>query len=135
MREIEFRGKRIDNGEWVCGDLLQSKYSNGDYKTSIMEQTPVALNFPVDPKTVGQYTGLKDKNGVKIYEEDVVRVTYYGEESVHVVKWMGEWDYPAFDLEPFLDCDSNGLSYVMCDCECETEVIGNIHDNPEFLEV
>jgi len=140
VREIEFRGKTLydhydhyaspepdtKEGTWVYGDLMtEYPYHKG---LTIVEN---GVYHEVDPETVGQYTGLKDKNGVKIFEGDVVKVTYYGEESVHVVKWMGEWDYPAFDLEPFLDCDSNGLSYVMCDCECETEVIGNIHDNPE----
>ena len=132
-REILFKGKRLDNGEWVQGYYYKS-WDDVYIALSMINGKPDVVQ--IDPKTVGQYTGLEDKNGVEIYEEDVVKVTYYGEESVHVVKWMGgEWDYPAFDLEPFLDCDSNGLSYVMCDCECETEVVGNIHDNPELLEV
>lgn len=118
-REILFRGKRLDNGEWVCGDLLQSKYSSGDYKTSIMEQTPVALNFPVYPETVGQYTGVNDCTGVKIFKGDI-----FSDGSIcvmfktRIVKVWASGDWEDLDLT-----------------ETKDVIIGNIHDNPELLEV
>lgn len=131
-REIEFRGKRIDNGEWVYGDLLQSKYSNGDYKTSIMEQAPVALNFKVDPETVGQYTGLKDKNGVKIFEGDIVRHMSIGRKSTHIVAW--DVGSAAFHYKPTKGTGGHRM-FVNGSGFAPYEVIGNIHDNPELLGV
>jgi len=131
-REILFRGKRLENGEWVFGDLLQVKYSNGYYRASIVEQTPVASNFPVEPETVGQYTGLKDKNGVKIFEGDIVGA--FLRTQIFEVKWCAERGGYFLDdvdccggYEPSTECLGNMLHTI--------EVIGNIHDNPELLEV
>jgi len=136
-KEILFRGKRLDNGEWVFGDLLQVKYSNGDYKASIMEQTPVASNFPVDPKTVGQYTGLKDKNGEKIFEGDVLKVINPNDEedNLCVVKWDNLCGgYPYEPWGGFGNFDVSTLGWAMT-MEFTFEIIGNIYDNPELLEV
>ena len=130
MREILFRAKRLDNGEWVEGDLRHGGYANNDSETYIMKSDYALHNIPVDPETVCQFTGLTDKNGVKIFEGDIVR-DYDEENEVFVVKYYAHSGYAAFDVEPEINCDCNGLSYLMA--LGSAEVIGNIFDNPELM--
>ena len=68
MREICFRGKRTNNGEWVEGCLIKVDWRNKPTTCSIMPTRPTACNYIVIPETVGQYTGLTDKNGKRIFE-------------------------------------------------------------------
>lgn len=126
MREIKFRGREQD-GFWTYGDLRHEGNITGIIENGIYSW--------VDSSTVGQYTGLKDHKGREIYEGDIVKVVSYGEESFHVVKYMIDLDYPAFDLEPAMDGDFNSLSYCMIDIDTKITVIGNIHDNPELLRL
>ena len=137
MREILFRGKRIDNGEWVYGDLVHignksyiSYYYESALSTFINETIEydgisivgVAPFIEVDPTTVGQYTGLTDKNGKKIFEGDII---FDPEMKDNYIVEFDEGGFCAGDM--FLQ------AYISFD-EFSCEVIGNIHDNPELLE-
>lgn len=136
MREILFRGKRVDNGEWVEGfyvnvpEHYKQEMSGKSYIVSINN----GLFMEVVPETVGQYTGLKGKNGKKIFEGDIVRYRpgYWRNSIQSVVEYCADkWNYPAFDLKDH-DYEANGLQLAHMG-EIELEVIGNIHDNPELL--
>ena len=128
MREIVFRGKCIDNGEWVEGNYGYFKAVNGEEKFHHIT-TENGKAFRVIPETVGQYTGLTDKNGVKIYEEDILPVLENGESFFYKVIYEGD----CFMLAMM---DSNQGSFALSRlAQYLREVIGNIHDNPELLGV
>ncbi|EAA0076098.1 hypothetical protein JIL33_000299 [Listeria monocytogenes] len=145
MREIEFRGKRIDNGEWVYGNLMQFEdsatfiFADERKGASTLTYAHFIINnmHAIDEKTIGQYTGLKDKNGKKIFEGDIVA---FSEDDFHVfnsqVEYFSEDGYPAFDIKvpSTYYFDSNVFSEVSMSGLYEIEVIGNIHENPELLE-
>ena len=123
MREILFRGKRTDNGEWVEGDVLQTRYHSGHIEYQIMPQTPVSSAYPVLPETVGQYTGLTDKNRKKIFEGDIIE---FHEE-------IGKIKYSDYDAAFDIIFDTWNTNFSVTDGR-RIEVIGNIHDNPELME-
>jgi uncharacterized phage protein (TIGR01671 family) len=134
MREILFRGKRKDNGEWVQGYVFDNGFADRkrvfvgglvitDYRGTADDKWEVGTAFyEVIPETVGQYTGLTDKNGTKIFEGDIVK-DCYGEVELcyyHEEKYRLIFDATHFIRELEV---ANGV---------ECEVIGNIHDNPEL---
>ncbi len=134
MREILFRGKRVDNGEWVKG--AYGKHTSFD--AMIMDRPyPTingdlsALNFwVVDPTTVGQFTGLTDKNGNRIFEGDILKAIWQHLSNTDTVIGIVKYDDAAFILET----DDHYLFFEDNIFSDECEVVGNIHDNHELLE-
>lgn len=126
MREILFRGKRIDNGEWVEGSLLAWPDGSTEICYDNPENDDEFLKSIVYPETVGQYTGLTDTNGKKIFEGDIVDIIPENEE-VGIIEWAD--DEAMFMLNSDGWC-ANFDNYYSSD----VEVIGTIHDNTEFLE-
>ena len=135
MREILFRGKRVDNGEWAYGMPCATEES-GIFSI----QTLKGGIFDIIPDTVGQYTGLTDKNGKKIFEGDVVRLTEYDNEWKAVVvfgKPYGEysWGWNFLYIGKHPRCNTDILLWAeVDDVEVYCEIICNIHDNPELLK-
>ena len=126
MREIKFRGKRLDNGEWLYGSLV---ILNGRY--FIFDD---ANRHEVDPTTVGEFTGLKDKNGKEIYEGDVIR-SPLSEDKTRPHRIFYHTGNAAF-MGALVD--RKELCYLRLDQDWiykfGKEVIGNIHDNPELIK-
>lgn len=147
MREILFRGKRADKSEWIEGDLRQ--YINMGvgyedfYEIDTMSSTVgMGYSCKVIPETVGQYTGLTDKNGIRIFEGDIVCVRYTNGDICAVgdvqydcgtfgAEWVAHKEHKTMvgsfgqrhNLRTFEDDIINDI-----------EIIGNIHDNPELLK-
>lgn len=132
MREIVFRGKRKDNGKWIEGYYFKklNLYTEDGFPLyhGIADLPPFGAE--VIPETVGQFTGLVDRNGKRIFEGDIIKDCDY--DHIHTVRYFGDEDYPAFDCHPEIQfCECNGLSHLVA--VSAIEVIGNIHDNPELL--
>ena len=140
MREILFKGKRIDNGEWVKGFLVKKIdpllgveswfILVQEYDTSCIDKKPTLLEslmtwYKVIPETVSEFTSLCDKNGKKIFEGDVVKnidgaflVCWDKEKCAFIMRFL-EYPYETLYLEEMWE---------------DSEIIGNIHDNPELLK-
>jgi uncharacterized phage protein (TIGR01671 family) len=128
-REIKFRGKRIDNGEWAYGYYAVHKLmmtGEVDYFIIVNEQRPQST----EPETIGQYTGLKDKNGKEIYEGDIVNRIFPSSGTIEMRVVIYHKDgYRLQETGKF-----KGLS-LLCSAIEDIEIIGNIYENNELLEV
>ena len=143
MRKILFRGIRKDTHEWVYG--FYGEYFNGNKNIpciSIVDTHVItgSLCYEVDPVTVGQYTGLFDKNGRKIFEGDIITFCYsnyeVGFRSASFGYLHGGYNGgEGFSYVTCFDDYENGLEIDDETNQINIEVIGNIYDNPELLEV
>lgn len=164
MREILFRGKRTDNGEWVEGYFYRKYFPELPHDRPVIqhqpkynpkEWIPKYMVAEIDPSTVGQFIGLTDKNGKKIFEGDIFKFndevweSYYTSCGTEYDSWevenygvVGFYEYSGrFDFieykfnENSVEADlheNNAIDFA--EFVSELEVIGNIHDNPEFLK-
>jgi uncharacterized phage protein (TIGR01671 family) len=131
MRQITFRGKRVDNGQWVEGDLMQNYIHHEGYLTIVQSG---CIYYKVITESVGQFTGLRSKSGEDIYEGHIVlaythingnfidRVT----EKFEVIFKGVSFQYKPIDGKEY-------KQYTVSPIGCEVEVIGNITDNPELI--
>ena len=127
MREYKFRGKRKDTGDWIYGDIMTGTLPSITWWKPIGEQSYEIDCADVDPKSVGQYVGLKDIKGSEIYEGDIIRIEDHPFEGP--MKINGNYEV-GYNERMELCCGSLLLHrerpYAV--------VIGNVYDNPELLE-
>lgn len=165
MRELIFRGKRLDNGEWVQGRSILTLITGQPEELKVYipqsgelfsaEEGKTTGNlfsingtfYKVDPKTIGQYTGLKDENGTLIFEGDIIEFEDLGEEGweykegfnftnrakvtlenyrVELTDWYSDNSARLDEMNEYWDAFVDGFEFC--------EVIGNCHDNPELLK-
>ncbi len=147
MREILFRGKRTDTGEWVYGYYVRANHhwhKHGIHKDWIVEGAcanggwfVVHCKYPVKKETVGQYTGLQDKSGKKIFEGDIGKykqtdgATQSGKPITCIGKVIYNEKTASFAVE---SKDEAGRKYFDYFPIKYFEIIGNIHDNPELMK-
>ena len=131
MREILFRGRRR-NGEWIEGNYIFWNKKHCIYD---------GIYYEVLPETIGQYTGLCDKNGKRIFEGDILKIAkvsdsigmYYFPPLNYPVNVVVTWDMCAWMWETLCE-DKRYIGFPEAWCHYECEIIGNIHDNPELLK-
>lgn len=132
MREIKFRGKRMDNGEWVFGDYGKFHKRDGDWTHEIHCPIPkISGSYwnEVIPETVGQFTGLLDRRGKEIYEGDILKRIGDDGDEIFIIEWNEQSG--GFNLNYIYF----GEIYDLEELWSDSQVIGNIHDNPELMDV
>lgn len=128
MREILFRGKRVNNGEWFQGYLCHYGWIGKEKDYIIPDYASALYTIEIDPETVGQYTGLTDKYYKKIFEGDIVIFDYIDyEDERGVVQWDS-------DIAKFIIIFSTFTIDFDNVYGRELEIVGNIYDNPEMME-
>ena len=134
MREILFRAKRIDNGEWATGSYHHQTDYYGDPcdKHYIIDGTATDMegygeHYEIDPETLCQYTGLKDKKGKRIWENDIVK--HEVSDTIGTVKWYQE-DYVGWCVDDIVIDEQQFTDEMWNECE----VIGNVFGNPELMK-
>lgn len=129
MREILFRGERIDNGNWVEGMLFYYYDSFYEEYRLRIQNPKTKVNFEIDPKTICQYTGLVDRHNKKIFDGDIVRETitsYY--------QPVGKIYYDAENCQWRIEYVNNIVSFSSIGSGRSYELLGNIYDTPMLLE-
>lgn len=131
MMEILFRGKRTINGDWVYGDFV-----HGNERKSLRDsifvydrETQSFNDYEINPSTLGQYTGLTDKNGKRIFEGDVAKVLQGKDKDIAYVGF----ENGAFMLYPKTGNIYERTMWSYWYNDWDVEVIGNVHDNPDLL--
>ena len=134
MREILFRAKRVDNGEWAYGSYHHQTDYYGDPcdKHYIIDGTTTDMegygeHYEIDPETLCQYTGLKDKDGNRIWENDIVK--HEISDTIGTVKWYQE-DYVGWCVDDIVIDEQQFTDEMWNECE----VIGNVFGNPELMK-
>lgn len=153
MREILFKAKRVDNGEWVEGCLVidHSRSNLFEYRMQPVE-SGVLYAPPINPETLCQFTGLCDKNGNKIWKNDILMChgnpkdlvkAAFGEfgvrniETGSIVDKVVGWHYEVVPTDAISRCEPFCWPMPLTEYyieRCEMEVVGNIFDNPELLQ-
>ena len=126
MREILFRAKRVDNGEWVEGHYTKLKWCNNIIHVAIPDEAEIDSgntlyeSYEINPETLCQYTGMVDKNGNRIWENDIVKYMWFGNEEVDIVEYRST----SIGLK-------ENYNAALTDI---TEVIGNVFDDKHLLD-
>lgn len=135
MREIKFRGKRLADGVWTFGWLAiepdGTAWISRYHRRGEWEQ--------IEPSTVGEFTGLKDCNGLDIYEGDILKDSpdeyFEDSEQLFIVKWFGEYCGFTFHRNNTEIYENSSDLMGISNSSVLLELIGNIYENPELLEV
>ncbi|MEG1519964.1 MAG: YopX family protein [Clostridia bacterium] len=139
MREILFRGKRVDNSEWVEGDFASPHnivWTERGFDEALQREEMIVYDEAVDPETVGQFTGLTDKNGKFIFEGDIVRYSPNLSNMGKALDTVGTIVWHECGMFVISGHSYWNIGHIFnSECKEWADIIGNIHDNPELLEV